>query len=101
MKASKENPTDEVISEGEANQTVIVKCLIIKCNLPLSLVENGAFREFMNECNVRWSPISSKKLKQDPIATFKEKVNKFIHEASDPVGHVTLTLTHPQDSYRD
>ena len=108
VNASKENSTDEVISEGEANQTAstlssaklkqsrintaIAKCLIIKCNLPLSLVENVAFREFMKECNVKWSPISSKKLKQDPIAAFKEKVNKFIREALESVDHVTLTV---------
>lgn len=33
----------------------ITKNLIIKCNLPLSLVENAAFREFMKECNYKWN----------------------------------------------
>lgn len=108
FKSSSENPVNEVVSEDENNpttttlssaklkqsriNTAIAKCLIIKCNLPLSLVENSAFREFMKECNVKWNPISSKKLKQDPIATFKETANKLIREALDSVEHVTLTV---------
>ena len=67
--------------------TAIAKCLIIKCNLPLSLVENVAFREFMKECDIKWSPISSKKFRQDPIAASKEEVNTFIREALDSVDH--------------
>jgi hypothetical protein len=43
----------------------IAKYLIIKCNLPLNLVENYAFRQFMKECNIKWDPISSKNLKHD------------------------------------
>ncbi|CAF2979241.1 unnamed protein product [Rotaria sp. Silwood2] len=70
----------------------IVKYLIIKCNLPLNLVENLAFRNFMKECNFKWDPISAKRVKHDAIPTFTEKVNKIIKETLDTVDHVTLTV---------
>jgi hypothetical protein len=73
-------------------EIAIVKCLIVQCNLPLSLVENVAFREFMKECNVKWSPISTKKRKQDLITTFEAVVNSSIRHTLDPVAHVTLTV---------
>ena len=107
-KASDDHLTEGLTSETEGNsltssssaaklkqrriEIAIAKCLIVKCNLPLSLVENVAFREFMKECNVKWSPISTKKLKQDLITTFKEAVNSSIRHALDSVAHVTLTV---------
>ena len=107
-KASDDNRTEDLISETDVNsltsssssaklkqrriETAIAKCLIVKCNLPLSLVENLAFREFMKECNVKWSPISSKKLKKDLIATFKETVDNSIRQTLDSTEHVTLTV---------
>ncbi|CAF4084866.1 unnamed protein product [Adineta steineri] len=57
----------------------IAKNLIIKCNIPLDIVENSSFREFMKHCNIKWNPIS-------------KKMNKSIHEALNKVEHVTLTI---------
>ena len=48
--------------------------------------------KFMKECNVKWSLLSSKKLKQDPIEAFKETVNTFIRQALESVDPVTLTV---------
>lgn len=70
----------------------IAKHLIIKCNLPLSIVENGAFRDFITDCNIKWQPISSKKLKSEHIPFFKEKVDKAVREGLNDVRHVTLTV---------
>jgi hypothetical protein len=70
----------------------IAKYLIIKCNLPLNLVENSAFRQFMSECNVKWNPISSKKLKHDGIASFTDKMKKILHETLNDAKFVTLTV---------
>ncbi|CAF4015157.1 unnamed protein product, partial [Rotaria sp. Silwood1] len=70
----------------------IAKHLIIKCNLPPNLVENNAFRDFMKECNVKWTPVSAKYLKHDTIARFKEKVIKIIHDTLSAVDHLTLTV---------
>lgn len=70
----------------------IAKNLIVKCNLPLSIVENSAFRDFINECNIKWQPISSKRLKLEYISFFKEKVNKALRDALNNVNYVTLTV---------
>ncbi|CAF4804796.1 unnamed protein product [Rotaria socialis] len=70
----------------------IAKYLIIKCNLPLNLVENSAFREFMKECNVKWNPISSKKLKHDGISFFADKMKTNLHATLNGVKFVTLTV---------
>jgi BED zinc finger len=70
----------------------IAKYLIIKCNLPLNLVENSAFRDFMKEYNFKWDPISARNLKHDAIPTFTAKVNKTIYETLNTIDHVTLSV---------
>jgi hypothetical protein len=70
----------------------IVKNLIIRCNLPFNLVENPAFRDFMKECNFKFEPVSTKKLKRDVIPLFTNKVLKTIHETLNTIHHVTLTI---------
>ncbi|CAF1509795.1 unnamed protein product, partial [Adineta ricciae] len=70
----------------------IGKYLIIKCNLPLNLVENQGFCDFMKECNLKWDPISTKRLKQNVIHTFSSKVDAIIHQTLNGVDHVTLTV---------
>lgn len=70
----------------------ITKNLIIKCNLPLNLVENNAFRDFIKECNIKWSPISTKHLKHETIARFKETVNSIICDTLNATDYVTLTV---------
>ncbi|CAM2727317.1 unnamed protein product [Rotaria socialis] len=70
----------------------IGKYLIIKCNLPLSLVENNAFRDFMKECNIKWNPTSAKYLKRDTIAKFTEQANKTIRETLGAIDYLTLTV---------
>ncbi|CAF2975866.1 unnamed protein product [Rotaria sp. Silwood2] len=70
----------------------MAKNLIIKCNLPLSLVENPAFREFMKECYPKWQPISTKKLKSDIISSFKTRIHKIICDTLEIVNDLTLTI---------
>ncbi|CAF3504086.1 unnamed protein product [Rotaria socialis] len=70
----------------------IGKYLIIKCNLPLSLVENNAFRDFMKECNIKWNPTSAKYLKRHTIAKFTEQANKTIRETLGAIDYLTLTV---------
>ncbi|CAF1304557.1 unnamed protein product [Rotaria magnacalcarata] len=72
--------------------STITKNLIIKCNLPLNIVENHAFRDFIKECNAKWDPVSSKHIKLNVIPQFKEKVNKIIYETLSSARHVTLTI---------
>jgi hypothetical protein len=70
----------------------LTKNLIIRCNLPLNLVENRAFRDFMKECNFKFEPVSTKKLKHDIIPSLMNKVLKTIHETLNSIHHVTLTI---------
>jgi len=70
----------------------ITKNLIIRCNLPLNLVENVGFRDFMKECNFKCEPISTKKLKRDVIPSLTNKILQTIHETLNSIDHVTLTV---------
>jgi hypothetical protein len=70
----------------------LTKNLIIRCNLPLNLVENPAFRDFMKECNFKFEPVSTKKLKHDIIPSLMNTVLKTIHETLNSIHHVTLTI---------
>jgi hypothetical protein len=70
----------------------ITKNLIIKCNLPFSIIENPAFREFMKECYPKWQPISAKKLKSDIITSFKCRIDQVISDALEKVSSLTLTI---------
>ncbi|CAF3753693.1 unnamed protein product [Rotaria socialis] len=70
----------------------ITKNLIIRCNLPLNLVEKPAFRDFMKECSLKYRPVSTKRLKHDIIPSLKSIVLTRIHEKLNTVDHVTLTV---------
>ncbi|CAF3962704.1 unnamed protein product, partial [Rotaria magnacalcarata] len=70
----------------------ITKNLIIRCNLPLNLVEKPAFRDFMKECNLKYRPVSTKRLKDDVIPSLKSVVLTRIHEKLNTADHVTLTV---------
>ena len=70
----------------------MAKNLIIKCNLPLNVVENAAFREFIKECYSKWRPISTKKLKSDIIPSINKRICKIIYETLQTINHLTLTI---------
>jgi hypothetical protein len=70
----------------------ITKNLVIRCNLPLSVVENPAFLEFMKELNPKWQPISSKALKLHIIPSFVNNTQTLIRQALIGVKEVTLTI---------
>lgn len=70
----------------------IAKNLIIKCNLPFSIIEHPAFREFMKECYPKWQPISSRKLKYHVITSMRDRIQKIINVSLEKVKYVTLTV---------
>lgn len=70
----------------------ITKNLIIRCNLPLNLVEKPAFRQFMNDCNAKYRPVSSKKVKNDIIPSLTNIVLGRMHERLHTASYVTLTV---------
>lgn len=95
------NTTSDDINSSESSNATnkstrinlsIAKNLIIRCNLPLSTVENPAFRDFMRECFPKWEPMSSKRLRNVIITSFTEKVRKTISETLENVKDLSLTV---------
>lgn len=70
----------------------IAKNLIIKCNLPLSLIENSAFREFIKECYSKWQPISTRRLKANIICSINKRIHEKICETLQKIDSLTLTI---------
>ena len=72
--------------------TSIAKNLVVKCNLPLTLVQNPAFRNFVKDLNPRWEPISSKTLKSNLIPKFVEDVRATIQKTLVSLTDITITV---------
>ena len=72
--------------------TSIAKNLVVKCNLPLTLVQNPAFRNFMKDLNPKWQPISSKALKSNLIPTFVNDVRTAIRKTLVSLTDITITV---------
>ena len=70
----------------------IAKNLIIRCNLPFSLVESAGFRDFAKDCILKYEPVSAKKLKLDIIPSFTNNVLKVTYETLNNIKHLTLTI---------
>ncbi|CAF4967000.1 unnamed protein product [Rotaria sp. Silwood1] len=70
----------------------ITKNLIIKCGLPLNIVEHTSFRDFLKDCHLKYEPVSSKKLKGAVIPLLKNNVLGIIHEALNNIDYLTLTV---------
>ncbi|CAF5027376.1 unnamed protein product [Rotaria magnacalcarata] len=68
------------------------KSLIIKCGLPLNIVEHADFRDFLKDCHLKYEPVSSKKLKSAVIPSLKINVLKKIHETINNTYDLTLTI---------
>lgn len=69
-----------------------VQQLIVRCNLPLSLIEHSSFRHFLKECYPKWQPMSTKKIKRSIIPSLRSKVYEMIQETLRQVQYVTLTV---------
>ena len=70
----------------------IAKNLVVKCNLPLNIVESPAFRDFIKDLNPKWEPISCKALKLKLIPTFASDVRDKIRTTLVSSTDVTLTV---------
>lgn len=70
----------------------ITKNLIIRCNLPINFVEKVAFRDFMKECNFKYRPVSSKRVKYEIIPSLVDSVQSKIREYLSNTDHITLTV---------
>jgi hypothetical protein len=81
-------------SKHKNNQFIlsVTKNLIIKCGLPLHLVEQPAFREFLKTLNAKVDPISAKKIKRVAIPAYLSNVLDKIHTTLNKTNDLTLTI---------
>ncbi|CAF1373788.1 unnamed protein product [Adineta steineri] len=70
----------------------ITKNLIVKCNLPFSFIESIGFRSFMKDANIKYNPVSSRKIKQTIIPTFTNDVFQKISDTLNESSYVSLTI---------
>lgn len=85
------NQTQLSAKQNQINLS-LTKNLIIKCNLPLTIVENPAFRDFIKDCYVKWRPISTKKVKSSILISIKSRIHTTINDALEKVSDLTLTV---------
>lgn len=81
---SKEKRNDYMMS--------ITKNLIIRSGLPLSLVEQAPFREFLKDLRVKIAPLSAKRIKNVAIPVFKERVLQQIRSTLTSASDITITI---------
>ena len=79
----------DINEKGKQNRlsSSIVKNLVVKCNFPLNIVENSAFRDFMMECAFKWQSISTKNIKSKFLSWFVDEVRKGIEEKLSGMEH--------------
>ena len=69
-----ENPTEYHVKINES----ILTNLIIKCNIPPSLIESGGFRQFMKQFLPKWKPSTARYLTKNILPTLYASVSKKI-----------------------
>uniref|UniRef100_A0A3Q3BF94 HAT C-terminal dimerisation domain-containing protein n=1 Tax=Kryptolebias marmoratus TaxID=37003 RepID=A0A3Q3BF94_KRYMA len=82
---SPQSPRQQAISEA------IVQDLIIGCCLPLSLVENGHFKHFLEVLDSKYTPISRKTVSERRIPELVRKVKETVLEKLKTQRSVSLT----------
>ncbi|CAF4069257.1 unnamed protein product [Rotaria sordida] len=86
--------TDSTRSTHRQNRIILstTKNLIIRCNLPLNIVECAGFRDFMKDCCSKYEPMSAKKIKRDIIPSLVNDVFETIHETLKKIDYLSLTI---------
>lgn len=80
------SPRQQAINEA------IIQDLIIGCCLPLSIVDNGHFRHFLEIMDSKYTPISRKTISQKRIPVLVNKVKQTIQEKLDTQSSVSADL---------
>ena len=77
--------------DAKINESIATN-LIVKCNLPPSMIEQGGFRRFMNVVAHKWKPCSARFMKAQMIpalyASVKGKVDAMLNE----IDHISVTI---------
>ena len=77
--------------DAKINESIATN-LIVKCNLPPSMIEQGGFRRFMNVVAHKWKPCSARFMRAQMIpslyASVKGKVDAMLNE----IDHISVTI---------
>ncbi|CAF2019737.1 unnamed protein product [Rotaria magnacalcarata] len=83
-----ENLTSNVI---KINQ-VILEELIVKCNLPPSIIEHNGFRNFLKMVAPKWKPTSARHFTKTLLPSLLNNVQDKIKNLLDSVDHLCITV---------
>ncbi|CAF2895353.1 unnamed protein product [Rotaria sp. Silwood2] len=83
-----ENFEDNVI---KINQTIL-KELIVKCNLPPTLVEHTGFRNFLKAVAPKWKPTSSRYFTKTLLPSLMNNSQEKIRKLLDSIDHLSITV---------
>lgn len=83
-----ENFEDNVI---KINQSIL-KELIVKCNLPPTLVEHVGFRNFLKMVAPKWKPTSSRYFTKTLLPTLMSNSQNKIRSLLDSIDHLSITV---------
>uniref|UniRef100_A0A3Q1GY77 HAT C-terminal dimerisation domain-containing protein n=1 Tax=Acanthochromis polyacanthus TaxID=80966 RepID=A0A3Q1GY77_9TELE len=75
----------------QATTEAIVKDLIVGCSLPLSFVENGHFKHFLEIMDSKYTPVSRRTICEKWIPVLVKKVKETVLEKLDAQSSVSLT----------
>jgi hypothetical protein len=73
------------------NETIL-KELIVKCNLPPTLVEHVGFRNFLKSVAPKWKPTSSRYFTKTLLPTLMNSIQEKIRSMLDGVDHLSITV---------
>jgi hypothetical protein len=85
---SSEDSTNNSIKINQA----ILEELIVKCNLPPSIVEYVGFRNFLKIVAPKWKPASSRYFTKTLLPTLMKNTQHKIKDLLSDVNHLTITV---------
>ena len=77
--------------DDKVNQSIVLN-LIVRCNLPPSMVEHIGFRKFMSDVVRKWRPASARYLKARVIPPLYASVRKKVDSMLNEIDHLSVTV---------
>ena len=77
--------------DGKANQSIVLN-LIVRCNLPPSMIEHIVFRKFMSDVVRKWRLASARYLKARVIPPLYASVRKKVDSMLNEIDHLSVTV---------
>ena len=77
--------------DDRINQSIALN-LIVKCNLPPSVIEQPGFRQFMKVVARKWKPSSARFLKTRLVPSLYESLRKKINLILEEIDHISVTI---------